>query len=132
MYTICSNESLVSCSKSRKQWPLPRFRIKPFFHHLELPVVTYCAVNWTFSSNKLSLTTKLQHQVHQKLCFFLYISTKPILYLGCVKLKHGFMCRKKHFLQWLYCTFYTVIWRQKQKNENKRKKMVEEHECVQG
>ena len=59
LYTICSSESLVSCSKSRKQWPLPRFRIKPFFHHLELPVVTYCAINWTFSRNKLSFNYQI-------------------------------------------------------------------------
>lgn len=115
-YTQCSSESLVSCSKSSKQWPLPRFRIRPFFHYLELPVVTCCAVNWTFSSNKLSFnyqitapnhSTKSQHQIHEAVLLSISyrlkevvnsISTKPILYLGCVKLKHGFMCRKKHFL----------------------------------
>ena len=54
----CSIESLASCSSS-KQRPLPRFRISPFFHYLELPVVTYCAVNWTFSSNKLSFNYQI-------------------------------------------------------------------------
>ena len=54
----CSIESLASCSSS-KQRPLPRFRIRPFFHYLELPVVTYCAVNWTFSSNKLSFNYQI-------------------------------------------------------------------------